>query len=974
MQLTGREAERGLIRRVARAAAAGVGGSVVVVGEAGIGKSALLDAAAGEAGLRVLRGRAWEEGGAPPYWPWREIADAGGWDLPWEGADELVVFGSVLRALHVAAAAAPLLVTVDDLHAADEGTVRLTRFVARAVADLPVALVVASRPSPRVEVLYRDSEVVVLQPLDAEEAAALVDRFAADGLDAARRRQVAERAGGNPLFLRELARSAAGGVPPGVRAAVSARLAALPAGTAAAVRAAALLGREVDAGAVASVIGVAAAEVLELLGPAVEDGLLATVPPGRWRFVHDLVREAAEAELAAADRARLHAMAARAPGVREHATSVARHLLAGVPAVPAAEAVSATARAVDEACSARSLGAAVQLLADALPLMGEPAERLAWLLRLGELALEDAQVQVCHEAYDEALLLSRRVGDAQALARAALGRTERLLSEDAVVTHLPVLDEALAADPGPEWSVRLAARRALLLRGSDPAAARAAAEHAVLAAEGLADEVRFDALAALHVTCWGPDAMDRAAEVSAELLAIAGDDPGRRVEALMARLVDHLRAGDLDAAETDVSHLVTAADVSGRPRDRYFAVSRTATTAFLRGRIAEGERQSELARRLGEQIEEPDTVQVFHGSRVAVMRHLHDREDLVATAAWFDVEVMPHMPHAGWFGAAIHAALDDGTAAVAGVRQATAGVPDAFHPGRTPLMELCLSVDAAVVARDLGLAAELQRALRPFTGQLAVNSGAVSVAGLVDHHLGRLCALLGQQEEAEQLLRTAVARYRKMGATLLLGDAEAALAELAPPTGVASAEGGDPRTAVLRRVDGGWEVGFEGRTAVLADARGLQHLAVLLARPGQDVRASELVAPESAGLAAAEARDALLDDTAKAAYRGRIAALRSALDEADGDGDRDRSDRLQAELDALVSELRRAVGLGGRDRTASSADERARVAVRKAVTASMDRVAQHDAGFAHLLRSTVRTGRTCTAVPDPNHAVVWLLG
>jgi len=62
-----------------------------------------------------------------------------------------------------------------------------------------------------------------------------------------------------------------------------------------------------------------------------------------------------------------------------------------------------------------------------------------------------------------------------------------------------------------------------------------------------------------------------------------------------------------------------------------------------------------------------------------------------------------------------------------------------------------------------------------------------------------------------------------------------------------------------------------------------------------------------------------------------------------------------------------------RDRLAASGSEPARVAVRKAVTGALDRIAEHDPALAHLLRSTVRTGGSCVYVPDPNVPVTWQL-
>src|ERR1700750_1761455 len=107
-------------------AVAGSGGLLLISGEPGIGKSALLAEQvrrAGTAGVRVLRGAGWNESGAPPYWPWeagvaglsphRLDRCAGATEHP---ADRFRLYDAVRGAL---AATAPLLVALDDLQWAD---------------------------------------------------------------------------------------------------------------------------------------------------------------------------------------------------------------------------------------------------------------------------------------------------------------------------------------------------------------------------------------------------------------------------------------------------------------------------------------------------------------------------------------------------------------------------------------------------------------------------------------------------------------------------------------------------------------------------------------------------------------------------------------------------------------------------------------------------------------------------------------
>jgi non-specific serine/threonine protein kinase len=164
-----------------------------------------------------------------------------------------------------------------------------------------------------------------------------------------------------------------------------------------------------------------------------------------------------------------------------------------------------------------------------------------------------------------------------------------------------------------------------------------------------------------------------------------------------------------------------------------------------------------------------------------------------------------------------------------------------------------------------------------------------------------------------------------------------------------------------------WLVGYRGGRFELPDMKGLHYLVRLLAQPGCEVHVLDLV-----GAAAGDAGP-VLDERAKAEYRKRVRELREEIGEAEAWNDPERGSRAQLELDVLTRELAGAVGLGGRDRLAASAAERARVSVRKAVTAAIARIAAHDTDLGLLLSTTVRTGTYCSYTPDPRLPVTWAL-
>jgi hypothetical protein len=174
-------------------------------------------------------------------------------------------------------------------------------------------------------------------------------------------------------------------------------------------------------------------------------------------------------------------------------------------------------------------------------------------------------------------------------------------------------------------------------------------------------------------------------------------------------------------------------------------------------------------------------------------------------------------------------------------------------------------------------------------------------------------------------------------------------------------------------------------TVRLKDRKGLQYLATLLERPDVEIHSIDLVSgPVDAAArgrsgggedvaVAADAGDAgeLLDASAKAAYRERVAELREDLEEAERFHDVERAARLREELEFIGQELARAVGLGGRDRKASSAAERARVNVTRAIRGAVRAIAEHDARLGHHLERSIRTGVFCAYEPGPAGPDSW---
>jgi DNA-binding CsgD family transcriptional regulator len=239
--LIGRDDEMSVITAMLR----GDGGSgLLLVGEPGIGKSALLDAArraAARDGRTVLRATGAQAEVRVPFAGLHQLlyplTDRFGLLAPPQRKALLAAFGCLdgpaLQVFLIAiatlelladAAGCGLLVVVDDLHWIDDATAQVLSFVARRMATEPIALLAATRPGHDDPLTEAGVPVRTLRPLHRAEAERLVELRHPD-LDERRRAWVVEHAEGNPLALAELPLAAGAGQPgTGARIPLTARL------------------------------------------------------------------------------------------------------------------------------------------------------------------------------------------------------------------------------------------------------------------------------------------------------------------------------------------------------------------------------------------------------------------------------------------------------------------------------------------------------------------------------------------------------------------------------------------------------------------------------------------------------------------------------------------------------------------------------------------------------------------------------
>ncbi|HKS52992.1 MAG TPA: AAA family ATPase, partial [Pseudonocardiaceae bacterium] len=326
----GRESELSRLLAALEEAVAGAGGVVLVTGEPGIGKTRLAEELAAQAiadGITVYWGRCWEAGGAPPFWPWIEVLRA----LP-EAPVELLTttaevespaaqrarferFDAVAQFLTGAGLVRPVLIVLDDVHAADPSSLLLLEFLARAARTARLLVVAAYRPTDAesgagaeiIERLRRSAMTLALTGLADAEIARLLAERTGSRPEQAQLRAVREATDGNPFLVTELAGLGPGEpLPAGVRQAAGRRLQPLPPPVRELLGIAAVGGRDIDPVVLSLVSGRAELDMLGQLETAQRAGIL-TRHGERLRFRHILLRDALEDGLDPATRRRLHA-------------------------------------------------------------------------------------------------------------------------------------------------------------------------------------------------------------------------------------------------------------------------------------------------------------------------------------------------------------------------------------------------------------------------------------------------------------------------------------------------------------------------------------------------------------------------------------------------------------------------------------------------------------------------------------------
>jgi hypothetical protein len=1010
--LVGRQRELASLSDAIARAAGGHGAVLLAVGEPGIGKTRLLEAAAEHAtraGFHTAWGRAWEVSTAPPYWPWIEalrelvarghspgplvelLPELGRGERSTGDTDPFRLYDAVVAFLQAASARAPIAIVLDDLHVADPSSLRLAELVAPHVRRMRAVLLgsyrdLEARRTPALETALgrvgRNAESLHLARLDVRCVGELVrERVGRDDAEAAR--MIHDASDGNPLFVSELLKLLAArgahsrDVPAGVRAVIRERLALLSPATVALLQAAALVGRTFDAGVPAELAGVTPAALDEAIGEAAGAEVVEIVQPGRYRFSHALVAETLVADLSPAVRSKLHRRAAETLE-RRHGdvpdapfAEIAHHWLeAGAEHAPRAvdacvrAAVAASDRlAFDDA--AAFYDRALAILATTAP--GDLHRRAALLVAQAEAYVRGGERGRAAAPCTQATDVAQTLGDGVMFARAALayGADAMVATSDPVL--ITMLERALQLLPESDdpWRAKVTARLAAARQpATDIEGALALARDAIAMARRLGDpavlrDVLFSAIGAF-VDFARP--AERAA-LNEELLPLLDGDTPRTLRTLQRLAFDQIELGELAGFERTVRRYEALGEATGQLRYRWVPLLLRSMQAYWQGRLDEGDRLSEEAYAIREKLGD-ELVPMLRQLRTYSHRGYAGADDLERM-----LDVMTGSYVYARHAMRAHALVSAGRLAEAAIER------DWLVANTNPgALHYHLLEGLALVAwtfRDKRLAQIHQDSARAYSGraQLVSSIGFV-FHGFIDHGLMRTALVLGDRAAAATYRQSALAQADRLGARPFRDAIERDWASMAgdtasetTPAPVAPAP---PAAGELSIVKEGefWTVRGFGELCRIKDSRGMQMLARLLEQPGRELHVLDL-----AGADVVDGGDSgsVLDRTARDQYVARLRRLQDELAEASAWNDRGRQEKLEAELDAITEQLSSAYGLGGREKRAGSATERARTNVRRRIADAMQRIEDAAPTIGRHLAATIKTGFAC--VYDPARAL-----
>ncbi len=836
-------------------------------------------------------------------------------------------------------------------------------------------------------------------------------------------------------------------IPDGVRETIRHRLDPLPDRTRMLLLTAAVIGREFRLDTLRRVCELDAAELDRALSEAVGSGVIVERPAslGVYAFSHGLIRETLYDDLGPQRRGQLHQAVGSAleelyiADPEPHVAELAHHFFVAATAGELSKAIDYSVRAGERAMSLVAYEEASDHYERALQAYGmqehaDVPRRCDLLLALGTAQNRAGASRMARETFLRAAGLARRLEAPERLARAALGYGAGMGGfefgrvDDGLVTLLREAREGLG-DEDSRLLARVLGRIATELYFSDRTGEREElGAQAVAMARRLGDRGTLaSTLSALFITLWGPENAAQRLQIAGDIVALGEEVRDRELvlRGHVWRAVSLMELGDWVSADMELAVHARLARELRDPLHLWYIPLFQASRALLEGRLRDAERLAHDAFEVGRRTQAQNAAQLYAVQLLGLRSEQGRLDEVEQSLAEFGRRY-PAAPV--WRAAATfaQAQLDRSDDARRSFEALCAGGLAEIPRDAEWLATVVFLVRAGARLGDARRTGELGDLLEPYADRAVIAGRAAICLGPVARYAGIAAATAGRVEDAIGHLERALTMARRWGAEPLVAAIRLELADVleragdhasaaraselrregleaaqrlelgglqegriaAPEPAAVSpaAEAGMLGPSAFYRRGDIWTIGPQGRQIQLRDAKGLTHIARLLAAPHVEFHALDLVAgpqmrgahPSVAVAAGIEIRargegDAgpILDAQAKAAYRTRVEQLQEVIDEAESFNEPERAAAARAELVFVARELAGAVGLGGRDRKTGSDAERARVNVTRAIRTALKRISDHDASLAHRLGRQIKTGTFCVYVPDAGDAPVW---
>jgi class 3 adenylate cyclase/tetratricopeptide (TPR) repeat protein len=715
--------------------------------------------------------------------------------------ERYLMFEAVESLLAGIAKRAPLLLVLDDLHWADRPTLALLSHLGRAIEAAPLVIlgtyrvgeVIGDHPlRATIGDLRHDAvaDEIVLTGMSEHEVGELVEATCDLELHPGFVHSVRRETDGNPFFVQEICShvgetgATAGtftldalGVPEGVKQVIARRIARLPEGTERLLTTAAVIGREFDLDLLVDVSGSDEDAALDSLERACTARLVEEVSGavGRYSFVHALTREALYDSLSGTRRARLHRRVAEtiearhADDLEDHYSALAFHYAAAGTDLP--KAIEYAGRAGEQALTRLAHEEATAQFERGLALLAEQDRaRCDLLLGLAEARRRAGDVPGSQSAFAEAARVARALGDAERLARAAVGsfRGHVMASPGWHNPVIQLLEEALALLPDEDSVLRSRVLAALSLElYFTPQQSRGvtiSAQGVEMARRTGDDDALAFALACAHTAISDPGHLDARLTVSTELVAVSerAGNPELAYIGHVHRACDLLELSRVDDARRSARAAAEIVEELGQPMQRYFVIWLQSTLALLEGHLDDADRLSKEALDIGIAADHPDAFVVW-GTQALILGWQRGEVSHLVEPAQQLLEQFPELT--AWPAAVALVEALAGLHEEAGekLRALTSDLDvidfsAIWIAAMVALAEVCRIVEAPECA------APIYERLVPFAPRLSVISLNLSEMGPVSRALGVLASLKGDYSRAELHFADALATSERIGA------------------------------------------------------------------------------------------------------------------------------------------------------------------------------------------------------------------